>query len=187
MNVLVTGFGPWDSHEVNPSGEVARELGGIELPVDFRTVDRQLRQGLRRRRPEALLMLGLADSRKSLALEAVALNVDHHEAAGKNVAWRRPIQKGGPLAIETRLPLRDLQQRLIKRGFRATISHHAGTFLCNHVFYRGLTWMDGPCGFVHLPSFKELSRARMIQAVGVILNALSGSSPIATPSAPRPG
>ncbi|HVR84157.1 MAG TPA: hypothetical protein VMU54_07600 [Planctomycetota bacterium] len=181
VNVLVTGFEPWDSHAVNPSGEVARELGGVELPVDFRAADRDLRRLIRRRRPDALLMLGLAANRKSLSLEAVALNVDHHEEAGKNKVWRRPIEKGGPLAIPSRLPLRALQQRLGKTGIRASISHHAGTFLCNHVFYRGLSWMDGPCGFVHLPSFRELSRARMIQAVRVILRAVAGSSRAATP------
>jgi pyroglutamyl-peptidase len=181
VNAIVTGFEPWDSHAVNPSGEVARALGGVELPVDFRAADRVLRQLIRRRRPDALLMLGLADSRKSLSLEAVALNVDHHEGAGKNDAWRRPIQKGGPLAIESRLPLKDLQVRLKKSGIPASISHHAGTFLCNHVFYRGLSWMDGPCGFVHLPQFRELSRSRMIQAVRVILQAIGGSSRAATP------
>lgn len=181
VNVLVTGFEPWDSHAVNPSGEVARELGGVELPVDFRAVDRDLYRLIGLRRPDVLLMLGLAANRKSLSLEAVALNVDHHEEAGKNEVWRRPIQKDGPLAIPARLPLGTLHEQLRDSGFRASISHHAGTFLCNHVFYRGLTWMDGPCGFVHLPTFRELSRPRMIEAVRVILRAVVGSLPAATP------
>jgi len=181
VNALVTGFGPWDSHSVNPSGEVARAVGGVLLPVEFRAADRELKNLIRRRRPDALLMLGLAPTRRTLSLEAVALNVDHHEEPGKNESWRRPIQRDGPLAVESRLPLNRLLERLRKSGIRASISHHAGTFLCNHVFYRGLTWMEGPCGFVHVPSFRELSRARMIQAVRVILHAVAGSSPEATP------
>lgn len=181
MKLLVTGFEPWGSHALNPSGEVARELGGEVLPVNFREADRVLKSLIARRKPDAILMLGLAESRKILTLEAVALNVDHHEMAGKNQAWRRPILRGGPLAVEARLPLNDLQRRLKKAGIAAAISHHAGTFLCNHVFYRGLTWMDGPCGFVHVPTFKALPRARMLQAVGAILHAVAGSSPAATP------
>jgi pyroglutamyl-peptidase len=187
VNLLVTGFEPWDAHAVNPSGEVARELGGAVLPVDFRAADRELRRILARRKPEALLMLGLAPTRTQLALEAVALNVDHHEQEGKNEAFRRPIQEGGPLAVECRLPLNDLQRRLRKSGIPSGISHHAGTFLCNHVFYRGLTWMDGPCGFVHVPPFRALPRTRMVQAVRLILHALADRSPAATPSARRPG
>jgi pyrrolidone-carboxylate peptidase len=39
---------------------------------------------------------------------------------------------------------------------RAYISNHAGTFLCNHVFYVARQELarlrhEAPCGFVHLP------------------------------------
>jgi pyroglutamyl-peptidase len=181
VNVLVTGFEPWDGRPVNPSGEVARELGGAVLPVDFRDADRELRRLLRRAKPDALLMLGLAPSRKTIALEAVALNVDHHEEnGGANGAWRRPIVRGGPLALESRLPLDQLRRRLDQAGIPASVSHHAGTFLCNHVFYRGLTWTDGPCGFVHVPPFTALPRERMIQAARLIRDAVAGLSPAAT-------
>lgn len=187
VNILLTGFGPWGDQRVNPSGEVARELGGSVLPVHFRDADRELRRLLRTRKPEALLMLGLAPSRTSIALEAVALNVDHCEDEGGNGAWRRPIARGGPLALSARLPLEELRRRLCDAGIASSISHHAGTFLCNHVFYRGLTWMEGACGFVHVPPFRALPRKRMIRAVRTILDELGGSSPAATPSARRPG
>ncbi len=180
MNVLVTGFEPWGGRRVNPSGEVARELGGAVLPVDFREADRELRRLLRSARPDALLMLGLAASRKTLALEAVALNVDHHEDGGSNGAWRRPIVRGGPLALGSRLPLDRILRRLRRAGIPASVSHHAGTFLCNHVFYRGLTWSEGPCGFVHVPPFTALPRARMVRAARLIRDAVGGPSPAAT-------
>lgn len=175
MNVLLTGFEPWGPHIINPSGEVARELGGDVLPVDFVKADRALRALLARRKPDVLVMLGLAESRSLIHLEAVALNVDHHEDL------RRPIERRAPLALPVRLPLNAIQQRLKKIGVRSAISHHAGTFLCNHVFFRGLRWMDGPCGFVHVPPFRALPRTRMIQAVRTILHAAAGSSRAATP------
>jgi pyroglutamyl-peptidase len=179
VNVLVTGFEPWDGQAVNPSGEVARELGGAVLPVHYRDADRELRRLLRRDTPDALLMLGLAPSRDSIALEAVALNVDHHEKGDRNGAWRRSIVRGGPLALESRLPLEDLRRRLSRAGIPASLSHHAGTFVCNHVFYRGLTWTDGVCGFVHVPPFKALPRERMVRAVRLMRDAIGGSSPAA--------
>jgi pyroglutamyl-peptidase len=187
VKILLTGFQPWDRNDVNPSGDVARELGGVVLPVHFGDADRVLRRELRRRKPDGLVMLGLAPGRKLLSLEAVALNVDHCEDAGENEAWRRPIQKSGPDAIGTRLPLEKIQLLLKAGGIRSAISHHAGTFLCNHVFYRGLTWMNGPCGFVHVPPFKALPKPRLLQAVRTILAAVGGSSPAARPSAPPRG
>ena len=181
MKILITGFEPWDSHAVNPSGVVARALGGEELPVDFADAGRELRRLVRKQRPDGLLMLGLAPTRKMMALEAVALNIDHHETSGRNARRRKPILKGSPLALETRLPLDRIQRRLKSAGLTSTVSHHAGTFLCNHVFYLGLTLMDGPCGFIHLPPFKELPKVRQIRAVRMIVHALGGSSPAATP------
>lgn len=181
MKILLTGFRPWDANKVNPSGVAAAELGGVVLPVDFDQADRELRKEIRRRKPDVLVMLGLAPTRKLLSLEAVALNVDHCEEPGENEAWRRTIEQGAPPALESRLPLEKIQLLLKDIGVESSISHHAGTFLCNHVFYRGLRWMDGPCGFVHVPPFRELPKPRLLQAVRTILHAVAGSSPAATP------
>jgi pyroglutamyl-peptidase len=181
VKILITGFGPWETEAENPSGLAARELGGIELPVDFAKAGRELRRVIRKQQPRALLMLGLAPTRTRLELEAVALNVDHHEKKGGNYRWRKPIRKGSPVAIPARLPIDLIHRRLTAAGLPCGVSHHAGTFLCNHVFYLGLTLVDGPCGFVHVPPFKVLPRERLIQAIRVIAHAVAGSSPAATP------
>jgi pyroglutamyl-peptidase len=181
VKTLITGFGPWEDQAENPSGIAARALGGVELPVDFAKAGRELRRLIRKHQPQALLMLGLAPTRTRLELEAVALNVDHYEKKGSNYRWRKPILKGSPAALQTRLPIDLIHRRLTAAGVPCGVSHHAGTFLCNHVFYLGLTMVDGPCGFVHVPPFKALSQARLIQAVRVMAHAVAGSSPEATP------
>jgi pyroglutamyl-peptidase len=176
VTVLLTGFEAWGKHRVNPSGEIAKALGGHVLPVDFELAARELRRLLRRFRPKTLLMLGLAAGRSRISLEAVALNVDHHENAGKQRRWRRTIRPRGPVALEARLPLDRLVRRLRAARVPAALSHHAGTFVCNHVFYEGLTAFRGPCGFIHVPPFKALSRPRQIGAIRTILAELGGSS-----------
>jgi pyroglutamyl-peptidase len=180
VNILLTGFAPWGSQRVNPSGEVARALGGHVLPVDFDDADRELRLLIRRHRPQAILLTGLASGRKRISLEAVALNVDHVEEKGAEGRWRRPIRRRGPLALAARLPLDRILQRLKEARIPAAISHHAGTFVCNHAFYESLAATALPCGFVHLPPFKALSRARQIRAIRTILDAIGGSSRAAT-------
>jgi pyroglutamyl-peptidase len=181
VTILLTGFEPWGKNRVNPSGEIARALGGHVLPVDFAIAARELRRLIRQTRPKALLMLGLATGRKRISLEAVALNVDHYEGRGKQQRWRRPIRRRAPIALEARLPLDRIFRRLKAARVPATLSHHAGTFVCNHVFYEGLAAFEGPCGFVHVPPFKAMSRPRQIGAIRAILSALgASSSPAAT-------
>jgi len=180
MAVLITGFVPWGTHRVNPSGEIARELGGHLLPVDFDQAPKELRRLIRQNRPDAVLMMGLAAGRKTISLEAVALNVEHHDEKGKDRRWQRQIRRGGPLALRSTLPLERIYDRLRKARVPVSVSHHAGTYVCNRVFYEGLSACAVPCGFVHVPPFTALSQPRQIRAIREILRTIDGSSPAAT-------
>jgi pyroglutamyl-peptidase len=181
VRILLTGFAPWGEHRENPSGVLAEALGGHVLPVAFDGAARQLRRLIRRERPEALLMMGLAPARKKISLEALALNLEHHDEKGKDYRWLRTIRKGAPLALRSTLPLGPLCRRLERAGVPVAISHHAGTYVCNRVFYEGLSLFRGPCGFVHVPPFRRMSRSRQIGAIRTILGAIGGSSsPAAT-------
>lgn len=181
VNILITGFVPWGKQRVNPSGELAAALGGHLLPVDFDGAGRELRRLIRRNRPQAVVMMGLAPGRKRISLEAVALNVEHHDEQGKDRRWLRRIRRSGPLALESRLPLGRIVDQLAKAGVPVAISHHAGTYVCNRVFYEGLSACSVPCGFIHVPPFTAMSQSRQIRAIRAILRAIDGSSPAATP------
>jgi pyroglutamyl-peptidase len=184
VRVLLTGFKPWGTERRNPSGEVARALGGHVLPVEYAAAGRRLRALIRAVGPDAILMLGLAPGGKTVALEALALNIDHSEDPGHR-RWRKPIQKG-PLLLPTRLPIDALHRALSQAGIPVRISHHAGTFICNHVFYVALAGSRVPCGFVHVPPFTSIPKERQVQAVEVILRALGkGRSPGSKRLAPR--
>ena len=172
MNVLVTGFEPWGAETVNPSAHVARSLGGHVLPVHWSGATRRLKRLLAREKPKAVLMLGLGAGRRRLELEAVALNVDHCEE-GPWKRSRRPIGKGGALALPSRLPLDRLLRLLRAAGVPAGLSHHAGTFLCNHVFYVALRATRVPCGFIHLPPESVVALDDQVKAVRRVVEALA--------------
>jgi pyrrolidone-carboxylate peptidase len=104
----------------------------------------------------------------------VALNVEHERRR-----WRR-IRKGGPLALMSRLPVDRILQGLRRARVPAVVSFHAGTFVCNRVFYEGLTASTVPCGFIHVPPFKAMSRPRQLRGIRTILKAIGGSSRGAT-------
>jgi len=173
VEILVTGFEPWGKHRVNPSGELASEVGGHLLPVDFDDAARELKLLIRKHRPRAVVMLGLAAGRKRINLELVALNVEFERGR-----WRR-IRKGGSLALMSRLPVERLLAGLRKARVPVTLSFHAGTYVCNRVFYEALSATTVPCGFVHLPPFRAMSRPRQLRGIRTILRALGGSSPAA--------
>jgi len=170
VRILVAGFEPWGSHRRNPSGEVARAMGGHVLPVRYDRAERAFLGILRRTRPAAVVLLGLAEGRKRISLEAVALNVDHCEN-GAWRRWRRPIARG-PFVLSARLPLDRLHRRLRAAGIPVSISYHAGTFSCNHVFYLALSRTKVPCGFVHLPPERAMGLKTQRRAVELILQEL---------------
>ena len=79
--VLLTGFEPFAGAQVNPSAEVARGLAAegvrglritpLVLPVDAGRAPAMLAEALDGLRPDACLMLGLADGVAALQVERV--------------------------------------------------------------------------------------------------------------------
>ncbi|MBY0345542.1 MAG: pyroglutamyl-peptidase I, partial [Neisseriaceae bacterium] len=67
----------------------------------------------------------------------------------------QPIDSTGEAAYFSTLPVKAIVQALGAVDLPASVSHTAGTFVCNHVFY-GLMAMQkrhgiSRCGFVHIP------------------------------------
>ena len=179
MKILLTGFNPYGAVEVNPSEQVVRRIAGRArargsddlvteiLPTEFVTAGKRIRQLIRKFRPAAVLCLGVAPSRDKISLERVALNLDDDalpDNAGRARAGRQ-IVPGGPVAYWSTLPLERIRQQLETRGIAVSYSNHAGTYLCNHVFYvaRHETERMGSrarCGFVHVPPLRQRGKNR---------------------------
>ena len=165
--VLLTGFEPFGGDTVNPSWLVAQTLHGqvivgatvesLCLPCVFGESVRVLRQALLRHRPVLVLALGLAANRTALSLERVAINLDDARIAD-NAGARpvdQPVAPGGPSAYFSTLPIKAMVQALQQAGVPAEVSHTAGTFVCNHVFYGLMQQLrrrpGARGGFMHLP------------------------------------
>ncbi len=186
--VLVTGFEPFGGFTVNPSLQVAQALHGeqvaghevvaVPLPVVFGAAGDALLAAVGRHRPVAVLALGLADGRPDLTVERVAVNVEDADL-DDNAGARpvdRPVLPDGPAAYFSTLPLKRLVAALRAGGIPASVSDTAGTFVCNHVFYRLMHALrdvpEVPAGFVHLPLLPE-------QAAGLAGPAGQPSLPLA--------
>ena len=163
--MLLTGFEPFGADAVNPSGEavsvVAERWGGPEvlvtavLPVTFEGAAQRLRELLSEHRPDIVIASGLAGGRDAIGVERIAVNLldaripDNDGAQPVDV----PSIPGAPSAYFATLPVKAIARRVSDAGIPAEVSHSAGTFVCNHVFFTALEAAASGTrgGFIHVP------------------------------------
>jgi len=184
VKTLLTGFNRFGNGEANPSQLVVENLrvksaGATDwiaevLRTEFAEAGRRIVELIREHRPERIICLGFNAAGESIHLERVALNLDDTEQpdnAGARHAGKR-IVEDGPLAYWSTLPIEGMREALLRRGIPAAISNHAGTYVCNHVFYVArheveTLGLDCACGFIHLPSLERMPLKMMMEAVEV--------------------
>jgi len=188
MKILLTGFNPFGTVKINPSQLVvetlaqrpARPLGADLvteiLPTAYIEAGDRITHLIRHHRPDSIICLGVAEGTPAIRLERVALNLDDAELPDNTGLLRQgsPIVLDGPAAYWSTLPLEQMRRALARQGIPAAISNHAGTYLCNHVFYRARHEVEqlrlpSPCGFIHLPALLEPAAGRVPPAPGLPL------------------
>lgn len=166
------------------------ELVTRRYPVDLKAVRGKLAHDLRTDF-DAVLHLGQSPGTTSLKLEAIALNVAGcMEKSGEVL---KPIVEQGPLAYSSQMPLARWARLLRESAIPASVSYHAGTFLCNatmyltHHFYQ-MHDRQTPVGFIHLPLVTEqvacastalpsLSTQTLAHGLRLLLEDLAASAP----------
>lgn len=169
--VLLTGFEPFDQDTLNPSWEAVRLLDETLINDDVRIVARQLpcvfsqapahlHALIERFTPQMVIAVGLGPGRSDIALERVAINLidaripDNQGEQPIDV----PVAAEGPTAYFSTLPIKAMVAALRAAGIPATVSHTAGTFVCNQVFYslqHTLADSTVRSGFMHVPLLTE--------------------------------
>ena len=211
--VLLTGFDPFGGATRNPSSEAVQALHGntlaghrvqaLELPTVFGDAWQVLRAALRQHRPALVVCVGQAGGRQGLHIERVAINLDDAsipDNAGHQ-PHDQPIEPGAPTAYFSSLPLQAVVTELRAQGLPAEVSNSAGTFVCNHVFYRLMhTLATDPelrgtrGGFVHVPWLPEQGSPGMelgdvVRGLRGVVEVSTGDTRITRPSTPcaKPG
>tara|TARA_R110000744_G_scaffold2454_2_gene9904 strand:- start:1111 stop:1779 length:669 start_codon:yes stop_codon:yes gene_type:complete len=166
--VLITGFAPFGSETINSSWQAVQKLDEtiimkhkictLELACEFNTSISQLINAIESHNPAVVLCIGQAGGCSEISIERIAINVD--DARIKDNAGKQPIdtpiEKNGPDAYFTNLPIKRMLQALHNSNIPAAISNTAGTYVCNHVMYGLMHYINDHCalmkgGFVHIP------------------------------------
>lgn len=172
--LLITGFGPFPGVPDNPSGRLARRLAAMPhlrrilgqapdclvLETRWGALDTHLAPALARK-PDAVLMIGVAARRTRVCVEVRAFNRISRlfPDAGGQVGQRLAFEPGGPAwrrssaAVGVRIALR-------RAGLDAAASRDAGRYLCNGSYFRVLA--EGcPAVFLHIPMPSRTRRPRV--------------------------
>ncbi len=173
MRVFISGFGPFEDHEVNPTsllidalknGEISYPdellIETVTLPVSFEQSYEVLKKMSDSFNPDVMIAMGLGPDREAIELELMAQNKIHAQI--RDNLGEKPehqvINPKGPLSYLSTLPLAGMEGVLKKNGVPVKISNNAGTFVCNYIFYRMMEdnqETERLCGFIHFPPFKD--------------------------------
>ncbi len=132
------------------------------LPCAFAASLPALRQALEAHRPSLVVCAGQAGGRAEVTPERVAINLIDARIPDNAGAQPvdAPVVAEGPAAYFTTLPVKACVAAIRAAGVPASVSHTAGTYVCNQVFY-GLMHLlatefpGARGGFVHVPFSPE--------------------------------
>jgi pyroglutamyl-peptidase len=179
LRILVTGFGPFPGAPYNPTQPlVARltrlrrpafsdvELSGHIFPVTYQAVDRELPLALKKHRPHALLMFGLAGRTGYLRIETRARNAvtmlwpdaAQTRARKGSISDGSDAQRFGPHTAK-------LLRAAKGTGLDARASRDAGSYLCNYLSWRAIEAVNADSGprlaaFIHIPPLARSGAVR---------------------------
>lgn len=170
--VLVTGFEPFGQSKLNPSqllveALTSEDLPGVELsalvlPVEFDRASEILLKEVAQISPDFVISFGQAEGRSGITPEKIAINLDHARIADNSGDQRQDsvIDELGNDGYFSTLPVNQIVEAIKSVGVESELSLSAGTFVCNHIFYKlqkELSNSSIKSGFIHIPLVPEQS------------------------------
>ncbi|GER67749.1 pyrrolidone-carboxylate peptidase [Weizmannia acidilactici] len=170
--VLLTGFEPFGGDKLNPALEAIKQLDGRniegirivtqQVPTVFYESIRTVTEAIDRHQPDVVICVGQAGGRAQITPERVAINIDDARIPDNKQQQPVdvPIEADGPAAYWSTLPIKMIVSRLREAGIPSAVSNSAGTFVCNHLFYGVLHYLEKNkkkvrAGFIHIPYIPE--------------------------------
>lgn len=167
MKVLITGFDPFGGESINPAWEAVKmmrdEIAGAEIvkmqiPTVVGKSIEKIHDKMREINPDVVLSIGQAGGRFGVTPERVAINITDARIPDNegNQPIDAPIFADGPAAYFTNLPVKAMVESIKGAGYPSVLSNTAGTYICNHVMYGILYYIDKEFpnargGFIHVP------------------------------------
>ena len=171
--LLLTAFTPFDGEKINPALEAVKlvkdRIGNLlivklEVPTVFGKSIDTVREAIEREKPDFVLSIGQAGGRAEITPERVAINIDDARIPDNegNQPIDEPIYPDGENAYFSTLPVKAMVEAIRKEGLPSSLSNSAGTYVCNHLMYGVLYYLDKrpviKAGFIHVPYIPEQTK-----------------------------
>ena len=168
--LLLTAFTPFDGERINPALEAVKlvkdkignlEIVKLEVPTVFGKSIETVREAIEREKPDFVLSIGQAGGRAEITPERIAINLDDARIPDNegNQPIDEPIFSDGKNAYFSTLPVKAMVEAIRKEGLPSSLSNSAGTYVCNHLMYGVLYYLDKrpsmKAGFIHVPYIPE--------------------------------
>ncbi|XP_006004166.1 pyroglutamyl-peptidase 1 isoform X2 [Latimeria chalumnae] len=179
--IVVTGFGPFRQHTVNPSWEAVKELKKlglsnnielhtIELPVSYKKAKEKVIGIWETLKPQLAVHVGLAPSSKFIVLEQYGKNRGYKD---RDVCGYCPedgcCMPDGPERIASTINMKSLSRKLSETGIEAIYCTDAGRYLCDYVYYISLYHGNRKAAFIHVP---VLTKSLTVDRLAMILKTI---------------
>ncbi len=167
MKVLITGFDPFGGETMNPAWEAVKllkdEIGGaqiikLQIPTVVGKSIQRIHEKMQEVHPDVVISVGQAGGRFGVTPERVAINVTDARIPDNegNQPIDVPIFEDGDTAYFSNLPVKAMVQAIKRAGYPSVLSNSAGTYICNHVMYGILYYIQKEFpgvrgGFIHVP------------------------------------
>lgn len=167
MKVLITGFDPFGGESINPAWEAVKmmkdkiagaEIVKMQIPTVVGKSIEKIHEKMKEINPDVVLSIGQAGGRFGVTPERVAINITDARIPDNegNQPIDAPIFADGPAAYFTNLPVKAMVESIKDAGYPSVLSNTAGTYICNHVMYGILYYIDKEFpnargGFIHVP------------------------------------
>lgn len=183
-SVLVTGFGPFEAFEENPSALLAEESERhfAVIPVAFDAVDEFIAEF----DPAAFdtwVMLGVGARSRQLQIELFARNQVGMRPDVSGAVRSGSIEEGAPRVLGSTL-WTDARWLTSSDSFAPSLD--AGDYLCNYSYYQALRNLPQVrIGFVHVPPVEALALSKQQDLLDQLLGLVETPADGAT-AFPRP-
>lgn len=167
MKVLITGFDPFGGEPINPAWEAVKamkdEIAGaqlykLQIPTVVDKSIEKIHEKMKELQPDIILSIGQAGGRFGVTPERVAINITDARIPDNegNQPIDTPIFPDGDTAYFSSLPVKAMVEAIKNAGYPSALSNTAGTYICNHVMYGILYYIqkEFPAargGFIHVP------------------------------------
>ena len=128
-----------------------------------------------REKPDAILHLGLAGSRRRVSVETRAKNAASNarmDASGRRAAGLA-LDPRGPAAMRSTWNAQRLTNALRAARLDAALSNDAGDYVCNALLWRSLEAGAAPAIFIHIPRRRRIAPAKIAAALARVLPAFA--------------